>query len=223
MPHDIYKDEGKPGIDTKPVRKDYGEHKGREHLHREKGAQSLMSAYCYYPDGVRFVGVDGEEKIVLFLRKHPITNVRWILVAIIMVFTPLLVSFLPGVSVVPIRFQLVGILIWYLITMAFIFEEFLGWFFNVYIITDERVFDVDFVNLVYREITDANIDQIQDVTTTLSGALRTMLHFGDVFIQTSAEIPQIEFKDVPHPDRVASVLRDLRVEEEQEKIEGRVR
>jgi len=44
-----------------------------------------------------------------------------------------------------------------------------------------------------------------------------------VVIQTAAAIPLITFEAVPKPDKVAKTLRELRVEEEQEKIEGRVR
>ena len=99
----------------------------------------------------------------------------------------------------------------------------MSWFFHVNIITDERIVEVDFANLVYREITDANIDQIQDVTVEVGGSLRTFLHFGNVVIQTAAEIPKIEFEAVPKPDTVARILRELRIEEEKEKLEGRVR
>jgi len=44
-----------------------------------------------------------------------------------------------------------------------------------------------------------------------------------VVIQTAAQVPKIEFEAVPNPDKVARVLRELRIEEEQEKLEGRVR
>jgi hypothetical protein len=82
---------------------------------------------------------------------------------------------------------------------------------------------VDFYNLVDRDISDANIEDIQDVTSSIRGAIRTSFDYGDIFIQTSAEVPELDFEAVPHPDEVAKILRDLRVEEEQEKIEGRVR
>lgn len=182
-----------------------------------------LSAFCYYPSHVKFVGADKQEKIVLLLRRHPITNLGWIIIAILMLFVPLVFSFVPTISAFPIGMQITLLLFWYLITFAFILEEFLSWFFNVYIVTDERVFDVDFHNLVYREITDANLDQIQDVTVRVGSVLRTVFDFGDVFIQTASEKPQIEFEAVPNPDRVTEVLRELRVEEEIEKIEGRVR
>ena len=74
-----------------------------------------------------------------------------------------------------------------------------------------------------REITDANIDQIQDATVQITGASRTFFNFGDVIVQTAAAIPRVTFEAVPNPDHVARILRELRIEEEVEKIEGRVR
>jgi hypothetical protein len=182
-----------------------------------------LSAFCYFPDHVKFVGTDSEERIVLLLRKHAITNIPWIFLSIILFFTPIVGLMFGFLITAPINFLTVGLIFWYLITLAFTFEKFLAWYFNVYIITDERVFDVDFLNLVYRELTDANIDQIQDVTVRVGSVIRTVFDYGDIIIQTAAQIPQIEFDAVPHPDRVAEILRELRVEEEVEKLEGRVR
>lgn len=186
-------------------------------------SHSPFSPFSYLPDNVSFINEDPEEKVILLLRRHPITNLGWITIAFIMIIAPSFITLLTPLGLLPAGFQFVLILVWYLITSAFILEEFLSWFFHVNIITDERIVEVDFVNLVYREITDANIDQIQDVTVEVGGALRTLLHFGDVIIQTAAEIPKIEFEDVPNPDAVARILRELRIEEEREKLEGRVR
>lgn len=182
-----------------------------------------ISAYCYYPDNIRFVGADKEEKVVLLLRRHMITNLGWIITSMLMVFAPIVLLMFDLLGFVPANILFVGLLFWYLITFAYVLEQFLSWFFNVYIITDERVFDVDFVHLVYREMTDANLDQIQDVTVRVGSVIRTVFDFGDILIQTAGEVPQIDFEAVPHPDRVAQVLRELRVEEEIEKMEGRVR
>jgi len=182
-----------------------------------------IAAFNYYPDHAKFIAADSKEKIVLILRRHPITNLRWMMVALGMILGPFFASFLIEMDFVPMGYQLVGMMIWYLITMAFVIEQFLSWYFNVNVVTDERVFDVDFVNLIYREITDANIDQIQDVTVQVGGVVRTMSDYGNVMIQTASEIPQIEFAAVPKPDLVAQILRELRVQEEMEKLEGRVR
>lgn len=182
-----------------------------------------VRALNYYPDKVKFIGADKKEKIILLLRRHPITTLPWIITSLFVFAVPYLVSFFIPAESLPVNYQLIALLFWYLISLAFTIEKFLSWFFNVNIVTDERIFDVDFLNLIYREITDAQIDQIQDVTVRVGGVLRTMLDYGDVIIQTAAEIPQIEFVAVPKPDLVAQILLELRVEEEAEKIEGRVR
>lgn len=182
-----------------------------------------LSSFSYLPDKVDFEIRDQEEKTVLLLRKHLVTNVGWILLFLLMFFAPIVLIDFPLLDFLPGNFRFVAILGWYLVTIAYALESFLSWFFNVYIITDERVVDIDFHNLIYKEISDTNIDRIQDVTYKMGGVTRTIFNYGDVFIQTAAEVPSFEFLAVPKPSEVAKVLQDLRVEEEQEKVEGRVR
>jgi hypothetical protein len=194
-----------------------------KHHTMKKHSSHPMTSYSKYPEKARFINEDPEEVIILLLRRHPITNLRWILASFFMLVIPAFFSAFPVVEVIPTNYKLIGLMLWYLITFTFAFQNFLGWFFQVNIITDERIIEVDFINLVYREITDANIDQIQDVTVQMGGAVRTFFNYGDVVVQTAAEIPQITLDAVPNPDGVSRVLREQRVEEEIEKIEGRVR
>ena len=140
-----------------------------------------------------------------------------------MIIAPIVLSIFPLLTFLPQEFQLIAVLGWYLITTAFLLENFLTWFFNVNIITDERIIDIDFFNLIYKQVSDTNIDKIQDVTYTMGGVARTLFNYGDVFVQTAAEVPNFDFLAVPNPDKVAKILQDLRIEEEIEKLEGRVR
>lgn len=195
----------------------FKKHKAPGHIHNP------LAAYCYLPDNVNFETRESEEEVILFLRQHPITLVPKALIAVLMILAPSILSIFPILSFLPASFQLIAVLGWYLITTAFILESFLTWFFNVYLITDERIVDIDFYNLIYKEVSDANIDKIQDVTYKMGGVVRTVFNYGDVLIQTASEVPNFEFLAVPMPDKVATVLQELRIEEEQEKLEGRVR
>ena len=207
-----------------PKKKVSKRHVGSISKHKLEGhSHNPLSAFCYFPDNVDFETREKKEKIVLLLRRHPITNLSWILTGVLMILAPILLSFFPLLSFLPTNFQLVAILGWYLISFAFILEGFLTWFFNVNIVTDERIVDIDFHNLIYKEVSDAKIDKIQDVTYKMGGVVRTIFDYGDVHIQTAAEIPAFEFLAVPKPARVARVLQDLIIEEEKEKLEGRVR
>ncbi|MFH1561356.1 MAG: PH domain-containing protein [Patescibacteria group bacterium] len=162
------------------------------------------------------------EEIILLLRKHPITQVKWFFIGLIMLLAPTTLSFFPLLEFLPTRFQLIVVLIWYLMTLAFALEKFLSWYFNVYIITDERVIDVDFYNLLYKEISDAEIENIEDVTLTQGGVMQNIFNYGMVQIQTAAERPEFEFEDVPNPALVVKVLKKMQLEEKQEILEGRI-
>lgn len=182
-----------------------------------------LSAIVFCPENLKFETMDADEKIILFLRKHWITNLGWIIMVIILYFVP---PFILGTSIfdsVPGNFKTMFALIWYLITTAYFLESFLTWYFNVYLVTDERIIDIDFYNLIYKEISDANLDKIQDATLKMGGVVRVLFNYGDVLIQTASEVPNFEFMAVPYPDRVVKILQELRVEEQQEAIEGRVR
>ena len=182
-----------------------------------------LASFCFFPDNIKFVNADSQEKFILLVRRHPITNFGWIVIAFLMIIAPSFINLIPFIDKLPSGFQMILTLIWYLVTCAFILESFFDWYFNVCLITDERVIDVDFVNLLYREISEANIKQIQDVTVEVGGGIRTLFGYGDVLIQTAAEIEKIEFVSVPNPDRIAKILRELEIQEEIEDMEGRIR
>lgn len=188
-----------------------------------KPSRNNLTAFVTLPKKVKFENQEKKEKIILLLRRHWTTNSSWILIVCLMVFAPLFLNLLPLLNFLPFRFQIVVIIMWYLLILSFVFDRFLSWFFNVYIITDERIIDVDFVSLVYREISQAKIDKIQDVTYKSGGLLKTVFNYGDVFIQTAAEIQTIEFESVPRPDQVVKIISQLISQEEQERIEGRER
>jgi hypothetical protein len=96
------------------------------------------------------------------------------------------------------------------------FEKFLNWYFNVYIITTERIIDVDFISLLYKQVSEAQIAKIQDVTYTMGGLARAVFNYGDVLIQTAGELPNFDFLAVPHPNKVAAVIAEMKLKDEKE-------
>jgi len=181
-----------------------------------------LSAFVARPKKTNFeTQYDGEE-VILLLRRHLITNLSWLLLAVLLVFAPILVINFPFINFLPSRFQFIFLLMWYLFVFAYTLESFLSWYFNVYIITDERVVDVDFYNLAYKEISDAEIENIEDVTLVMGGATQTIFNFGNVRIQTAGQVPEFCFELVPQPAKIVDVLKQLQIEEKLEEIEGRV-
>jgi uncharacterized membrane protein YdbT with pleckstrin-like domain len=140
-----------------------------------------------------------------------------------MLLAPTFLSTFPLLSFLPARFQFVTIVIWYLFTLAYFLESFLSWYFNLYLITDERLVDVDFYSLIYKKISETKLDRIQDVSYSQGGIIQALFNYGDVVVQTAGEIPEFELLAVPQPALTAKLLNQLLEQEEQEFFEGRVR
>lgn len=189
----------------------------------KRGTDSLLSSFATFPTRVCFETQDDDEQVILFLRQHPIVILPWAALVVFLLTLPSVFMFFPPYAALPATYQLVITLGWYMFIFGYTLARLMGWFFNVYIVTDERIVDVDFINIFYRKISTAKIDQIQDVNTTASGAMETFFGYGNVFIQTAAEVSQFEFLAVPRPDEVGKILNQMIDGEEQEKIDGRVK
>ncbi len=173
-----------------------------------------LTAFAVNPRGVRFETQEEEEVVIIFLRQHIIVNIFWVILAIIMVFAPTVVlpflfRFLQLPIVLPSGYIVIGTLFWYVMTFGFILGNFLRWYFNIYIVTNQRVVDIDFLHLLYKEFSEARLNKIQDITYKSGGFFAAFFNFGDVQIQTAGELPNFEFVAVPHPERVVQTIGEL--------------
>jgi hypothetical protein len=193
-----------------------------EVMRKETPATGVLSAFMPKPISVSFDNQDISENIILVLRSHPLTLIKPFLITVIMVLLPILLRSVGMFDFLPGNYQAASLILWFMIIFGFVFEVFLVWFFSVYIITDERIIDVDFLSLIHKNISSAKTDKIEDVTTITGGALQSMFDFGSIKIQTAGAKAEIIFDNVPHPSRVTKLLNELILEEEREKIEGRV-
>lgn len=173
----------------------------------------MFPAYLENPVDYRFEGQDVGEKILLLLRAHPITNLSWLIPALLLSFLPF---FIPGLlsiinfplPALPAVFALVFLLINYLVVLTIAFEGFLHWYFNVYIVTDKNIIDVDFHSLLFKNIDIAPLRNIEDASSSMGGILNAIFHYGHVFIQTAGTSRNIDFLDVPRPHQVADFILD---------------
>lgn len=164
-----------------------------------------------------------DEQIVLVLRQHFVTQVKWVITSIAMMLLPLVFSFAPIFDFLPGNYQFASLLLWYLLVMGFTIESYLKWFYRVYIVTDERIIDVDFISMVYKNVSTTKIDNIEDITSYGVGFMSSIFDFGTVMIQTAGAVPELVFERVPQPSKVTALLNEMILEEELEKYEERVK
>lgn len=174
-----------------------------------------LSSFARDPGGVYFATQGENEEIHLFLRKHFITNIPWIVLSILLLLFPPIIFFLfgnPIPAALPLSANTIVILtfFYYIVVFGmFMLASFINWYFNVYIVTNERIIDVDFVNILYREVSSTRLNLIQDVTMKTGGVVRAFFDYGDVFIQTAGTEVNFDFHAVPHPQEVAREIEKL--------------
>ncbi len=174
-----------------------------------------FNAIIEQPKNVIFESQQNDEKLYFLLRRHPITNLGWVLSAIIFLLIPIIAMlliesyFLDPFAFIPAKYQMVVILLWYLLTMLYTFESFIVWYFNVYIITDKRIIDVDFKGLWGKRISEALLNSVEDVTYETHKFWHILFDYGDIFMQTAAERTEFEFHSIPKPALVHDKLTDL--------------
>lgn len=183
----------------------------------------MFSSYLERPINYRFEGQDPNEKILLLLRAHPITNLSWLIPAVLLFLWPFFIPkalqfFNLDLSTIPQSFEIIFLIINYLLVLTITFEGFLYWYFNVYIVTDKNVIDVDFHSILFKNIDVAPLRNIEDTSSSMGGILNSIFHYGNVFIQTAGATKNIDFISVPRPHYVADFILD-----EAHKIYGRGR
>jgi len=172
-------------------------------------SKSSFSNFLVNPKVLTFAEKESGEVIYLAVRPHLISNLSWISMTILMLFIPLFFHYFSFLDFLPLNYQISAIFFWYLITFMFSFEKLLSWYFDFYLITNKRIVDISFNNLLNRHFAQTDISMIQDVSSSVKGVLATFFNFGDLLIQTAAEINQINFEKVPNPQKIIRLIKEL--------------
>ncbi|HLC87781.1 MAG TPA: hypothetical protein VJG66_01850 [Patescibacteria group bacterium] len=176
---------------------------------------SFFPAFLQSPRKIKFDKQEENEVIELFLRQHSIVNVGWVVTSLLlMILPPLLLQldsiFIWGfVSSVPLDILLGGLIIYYLLIIAYAFEQFLSWYFNVYIVTNLHIVDINFHSLLSKEVVEISLNDIEVIAHNVAGVFGSLFHYGNVEIETAAETKRILFEKVPRPDIVTDKVQDL--------------
>lgn len=96
-----------------------------------------------------------------------------------------------------------------LAVLGLLLYGFVNYYLDVYIVTNKRIVDIKQNGFLRREIAELHLHQVQDVEAKVEGFFHTLMHFGDIFIQTAGERENFVFEDVPSPYTLAKEIVEL--------------
>lgn len=143
------------------------------------------------------------EKIILEIRKH------WFLVAapslsfiilflvppVTLFFLPLVERALPSHATVPLAHFILTL--YSMVILLLFFLMWTNYYLDMWIVTSERIVDIEQHGLFQREISEIPLSRVQDVTIEVRGIIETFLKFGTIRIQTAGE-REFFIRGVPH-------------------------
>ena len=159
------------------------------------------------------------EKIEYLLRRHPITFVPQILLFFLLMAIPFVVYLLIN-NLYPtlldqmnskIAFPL-GVLlasIYYLGLYLFFYSQFIEFYLDMWVVTNDRIVDVEQKGLFSRTISELDLYRVQDVTVDMNGIFPSLFKYGHVKVKTASQNLGIVFHNVPNPNEIREALIQL--------------
>lgn len=178
---------------------------------------SHLSSFLVKPYWVSFQNQGDDENVLLFLRPHLITNLPWLFLSFLLFLIPPILAYIYpllsgtifSIAFLPERFTLIFVLFYYLVVFNYFFISFLTWYFNISLVTQKRIVDVDYSDLVYHDVAVTKLNLIEDVNYTQTGFLRSFFNYGDVFMQTAGEKLHFDFLAIPKPAKAVDIIQNL--------------
>ncbi len=155
---------------------------------------------------IKKLNLKENERIVKIVRCYPLTYFFPILATFILIATPFFFLFLF------FSWGLIGLVIFLgLIFLGIIYgaREFVLWYFNVFVITNQRIVDIDQRGFFDRIVSEAPFEKIQDISYRIKGIFQTLFHYGNIQIQTAGTALRLELKNIYQPEKVQELITYL--------------
>lgn len=157
-----------------------------------------------------------DEKIIQIVRKDYFIIFQKILFFILLMILPLIFIYLfifsnENIMASSAAFPLLilGISAYYLFLWLFFIFIFIDYYLDVWIITSERIIDIEQRGFFSRIVSEHKLSKIQDVTSEVHGFFPTVMQYGTCFVQTAGTVQRFTFNEVPHPEKIRNLIIGL--------------
>lgn len=135
-----------------------------------------------------FPGQHDGETVELVFHQHPLVMRKELFVGFFAILVAELIWALPAlVSWIPQSLNTFGwqLLKWTLIAVLIYWGyRFIGWYYSVYIVTDERLVEIKQKGFFNRKVTEFGLDKIQNINYHIRGFQAVIFQYGDITAQT---------------------------------------
>ncbi len=169
------------------------------------------------------IDLSHNEKVLYFLRRHWIIFFVDVVMIAALMLMPVGVYFLldrlfPALLVGAFSRPLLILLgsIFYLMAWLFFITSFVDYYLDAWVVTTDRIVDVEQHGLFSRTISELDLARVQDVTSEVKGVIPSIFNYGNVYVQTAGEVERFDFEQIARPHEVRKHLLEL-IEQDQKR------
>ena len=162
----------------------------------------------------------GYEKVEHVVRRHWITFIPVVLFFLLLLALPfgayLLLANSDSSILTDSVYHTVGLLfasIYYLSVVLFFYTYFVAFHLDLWIITNDRLLDIEQKTLFARTISEVDLYQIQDASSEIHGIFPSIFNYGNIILQTAGPVPKFTFRNVPNPNELRQAILTLSSED----------
>lgn len=155
---------------------------------------------------------DGEEVLFVF-RRHIIALrkgfyglvIPFAIFSLPALIVPLLPFSLPMWLMDP--YMLLGVAgVGFAIGMVLFLYHWMGWYYSYFIVTNERLRQVNQAGIFGKSVIDLSLTKIQNISYNVEGAVATIFNFGIIVVQTY--VGDLVLDKIHRPDEIYNKLQD---------------
>lgn len=144
-----------------------------------------------------------DEEVLFVFRKHPIVMRR----GFIMAMLALVLGTVPALFSPQYSVYFIGLACGFVVGALVFLPSWIGWWFSVFIVTDQRLIQITQKGLFNRSVVDMGLGQIQMVNYQVSGLMQTMMGFGTIMMQTF--VGDLVIHEIHHPATIQKKLLEI--------------
>ena len=99
---------------------------------------------------------------------------------------------------------------YYLFVFGYAYVNYIIWFYNVSIVSNLHVLDIELSNISYKQVDTVTITEIADVSFNQAGFFQTFFDYGTVRVDPQAQNKSIFLENIPKPSYVTDLILDLK-------------
>ena len=148
-----------------------------------------------------------DEEVLMVFRRHPVVMRKGLIALMVGLLFGMIPSLIWPTDLANLWFAPLGMAIGGL----YLFYEWVGWFYSVFIITDQRLIQITQKGFFNRSVVDIGLDKIQNINFQVSGVQETLLGFGTILVQTF--VGDLIMDHIHHPakvqEHIVKIIKEL--------------